>query len=163
MPIPHVEQPEIILIDDTLRLRRYDGLHDFALSWYQDTETLWLVDGVCETYDMDKLRRMYAYLDQHGELYWIEMMKDGVFQPVGDVTFWQEDMPIVIGEKALRGCGVGRRVIRALAARARALGWQEVRVAEIYRWNEGSRRCFESVGFVASCATEKGFGYRLSL
>ena len=34
--IQGIEQPEIIQIDNTLRLRKYDGVHDFALEWYQD-------------------------------------------------------------------------------------------------------------------------------
>ena len=29
--IQGIEQPEIIQIDNTLRLRKYDGIHDFAL------------------------------------------------------------------------------------------------------------------------------------
>ena len=34
-----------------------------------------LVDGVDEPYDMDQLRRMYSYLDKHGELYFIEVLE----------------------------------------------------------------------------------------
>ena len=34
--IQGIEQPEIIQIDNTLRLRKYDGVHDFALEWYMD-------------------------------------------------------------------------------------------------------------------------------
>ena len=50
MPIEKIEQPRIIEIDDTLRLRRYDGKFDFAFEWYQDTETVYLLDGVKEPY-----------------------------------------------------------------------------------------------------------------
>ncbi len=45
MPIQGITQPDLIQINNTLRLRRYDGIHDFALEWYQDEEMLWLVDG----------------------------------------------------------------------------------------------------------------------
>ena len=31
MAIPGIEQPEILPITDSLRLRKYDGIHDFAL------------------------------------------------------------------------------------------------------------------------------------
>ena len=31
--IQGIEQPEIIQIDNTLRLRKYDGVHDFAEEW----------------------------------------------------------------------------------------------------------------------------------
>ena len=43
--IQGIEQPEIIQIDNTLRLRKYDGVHDFAEEWYLDEETVYLVDG----------------------------------------------------------------------------------------------------------------------
>ena len=45
MAIQGIEQPAVIQIDDYLRLRRFDGVFDFALEWYQDLETVWLVDG----------------------------------------------------------------------------------------------------------------------
>ena len=47
--------------------------------------------------------RMYRYLNEHGELYFIEIKDGDTYRPIGDVTFWQEDMPIVVGEKNLRG------------------------------------------------------------
>ena len=163
MPIAGIDQPAILPVGEGLRLRKYDGVHDFALAWYQDEELVYLVDGVRRAYDAEPLCRMYTYLNSHGELYWIEAEERGVWRPIGDVTFWQEDMPIVIGEAAWRGKGIGRRVIAALVQRGRALGYDCLRVEEIYDWNEGSRRCFESVGFRACGKTEKGSTYVLEL
>lgn len=163
MPIESIPQPEIIDIDEQLRLRRFDGECGFALEWYLDPETVWLVDGVQMPYTPEKLRGMYGYLDRHGELYFIEVMKDGAFIPVGDVTFWQEDMPIVIGDPELRGKGIGRKVIQALIERGRQLGYRTLGVGEIYDWNEGSRRCFEACGFKAVEKTEKGSRYELKI
>ena len=40
MPIYGVEQPEILQVDDDIRLRKYDGIYDFAFEWYQDEETV---------------------------------------------------------------------------------------------------------------------------
>ena len=34
MPIPTIEQPEILPISESLRLRRYDGAFSLALPWY---------------------------------------------------------------------------------------------------------------------------------
>lgn len=163
MPIAGIDQPAILPVDDGLRLRKYDGVHDFALAWYQDEELVWLVDGVRRAYDAATLQRMYTYLNNHGELYWIEVEENGVWRLIGDVTFRQEDMPIVIGEAAWRGKGLGRRVIAALVRRGRTLGYESLRVEEIYDWNEGSRCCFESVGFRACGKTEKGSTYVLEL
>ena len=120
MPIQGLEQPEIIAIEPTLRLRKFDGRYDFALKWYQDEDMVYMVDGVRRAYDMDRLTRMYTYLNQAGELYFIEVLESGSFRPIGDVTFWQDDMPIVIGEPHYRGKGIGRKVLSALVRRGRA-------------------------------------------
>lgn len=163
MPNSGIVQPELIPVDDALRLRRYDGAHAFALPWYQDAETLWLVDGMREPYDEARLTAMYRYLDAHGELYWIEVREDGGWRPVGDVTFWAEDMPIVIGDRSLRGQGIGLRVIRALVERGRSLGYPSLTVQEIYHYNTASRRCFEKAGFRAAEETDKGVTLCLEL
>ena len=73
MAIQGIEQPEMIQIDDALRLRKYDGVHDFALGWYQDEETVWLVDGKRNPYTPERLNGMYRYLNDAGELYFIEV------------------------------------------------------------------------------------------
>ena len=163
MPIEGIVQPEILPVSDTIRLRRYDGNHEFALAWYQDPDTVYLVDGVHVPYDAEKLGCMYRYLDLHGELYWIEQLRGGEFVPIGDVTFWQDDMPIVIGDPACRGMGIGRQVIRALIARGRKLGYQILRVQEIYRWNDASRRMFTACGFVQEGETAHGHSYTLTI
>ena len=161
--IQGIEQPALIQIDESLRLRKYDGVHDFALEWYQDEETVYLVDGKRDPYTMERLGGMYRYLNNAGELYFIEALENGTYKPIGDVTFWQEDMPIVIGDRNYRGRKIGRRVVSALVKRGVALGYDHLEVGEIYDWNEGSRRCFESVGFQAYEKTEKGAKYRLLL
>lgn len=163
MGIQGVEQPEIIQIDDSLRLRKYDEKIDFALAWYQDAEMVYLVDGKRNTYTMEKLKEMYSYLNDKGELYFIEIYEREKYKPIGDVTFWQNDMPIVIGEKQYRGKGIGRKVINALVDRGRKLGYEKLYVEEIYSYNEGSKRCFESVGFKAYEKTEKGARYVMEL
>ena len=163
MPIQGIRQPELIQVDEIIRLRKYDGAHDFALKWYQNTELVWLVDGDRVPYDADLLDRMYRYLNGHGELYWIEALENEAYRPIGDVTFWQEDMPIVIADPAYRGKGVGRKIISALIARGRELGYDRLYVDEIYRHNAASRKCFESLGFTAYQETEKGSRYVLTL
>ena len=163
MAIQGIEQPEIIQIDNTLRLRKYDGVFDFAFEWYQNEDMVYMVDGVRSAYDMDRLARMYVYLNKVGELYFIEILENESYKPIGDVTFWQDDMPIVIGDPNFRGKGIGRKVISALVQRGRSLGFDYVSVGEIYDWNEPSRRCCESVGFRAYEKTEKGAKYRLTL
>lgn len=163
MPIADIEQPECIAIEETLRLRRYDGQCSLALAWYQDSDLLWLVDGDRTPYSPERLRRMYDYLNARGEVYWIEARENAAFRPIGDVTFWQQDMPIVIGDAAYRGRGIGSKVVLALVARGRELGYRELFVGNIYHYNTASRRCFEKAGFRAFEPTEQGSRYRLVL
>ena len=163
MAIQGIDQPTVIQIDESLRLRKYDGVYDFALAWYQDLDTVWLVDGNRNPYTMERLGGMYRYLNDAGELYFIEVLENGTYKPIGDVTFWQEDMPIVIGDQNYRGRKIGRRVVSALVKRGVTLGYDHLEVGEIYDWNEGSRRCFESVGFQAYEKTDKGAKYKLTL
>ena len=163
MPIPSIPQPELIPISDSLRLRKFDGQFDFAYPWYRDTDAMYLMDGERAAYSPERVERMYKYLDAHGELYFIEVLDVGRFVPIGDVTFWQEDMPILIGEPRFRGRGIGKNVIAALVQRGRELGYSELFVGEIFDYNLGSRRCFEANGFTPFEKTENGSRYRLPL
>lgn len=160
MPIDSIPQPDILPIGSDLRLRKFSAPFGFALAWYRDPETVWMVDGVRIPYTPEKLERMYRWLDTHGELYWIEILQDGVFVPVGDVTLCREDLPIVIGVPSCRGKGIGSRVIGALLSRAKTLGFPAVFVREIYDWNPASARLFERCGFEKTGRTEKGNAYR---
>ena len=163
MAINGIKQPELIQIESSLRLRKFDGVYDFAFEWYQDIDTVYLVDGNKVPYSPERLTRMYNWLNEAGELYFIEVLENGAYKPIGDITFWQKDMPIVIGERAYRGKGIGRKVIAALIQRGKLLGYKHLEVDEIYSWNEGSKRLFKSLGFRAYENTEKGARYRLCL
>lgn len=163
MPIPGVEQPEIIQISRDLRLRKFDDVYGFAFAWYQDPDTVYLVDGNSEPYTMGKVGGMYHFLDKRGELYFIEAAEPEGWKPIGDVTFWKDDLPIVIGDPAYRGRQIGRGVIGALIGRGRELGYTQLYVDEIYDYNTGSRKCFESMGFRAYEKTEKGSRFVLEL
>ena len=162
MPIVNIEQPLILQIDETLRLRKFDDCFDFAFSWYQDEELVYLVDGVRRAYSHETLANMYHYLDRHGELYFIEALEDD-WKPIGDVCFWQEDLPIVIGDPAYRGRGIGRKVISALIARGRDLGYDRLGVNEIYDYHNASRKCVENAGFRVLEQTDKGNRFYMEL
>ena len=158
--------PNVLNITSDLRLVRLDEPPAEALSWYQDPETLWMVDGKREPYTPERLARMYDWLAERGELWYIEVRDEsasGGWRAVGDVTLCPGDLPIVIGEKDLRAHHVGRRVIEALCERARSLGWREVRVDEIYDWNVASQRCFSAAGFEPYGRTELGARWQREL
>ena len=163
MPILGVQQPEIIQINRQLRLRKYDGVFDFALEWYQDTQTVYLVDGVQKTYDEQLLADMYEYLNDKGELYFIESFIDGMYKPIGDVTFSQTDMPIVIGDKNFRSKGIGKKVISTLIDRGKKLDYAYLCIREIFDYNTASIKLFEELGFTPLDKTANGHSYILQL
>ncbi|GAB3754554.1 GNAT family N-acetyltransferase [Microlunatus parietis] len=161
------EAPQFLPIGPGLRLRRFDpdraapDLLAELLTWYQDLETVRLVDGpVAEPYDEERLLRMFRHLRDHGELYLVELRDGMEWRPVGDVTLQTWAVPIVLAP-AVRGQGIGRTVIAAMIERARVLGQHAVDVSDIYDTNVASRRLFESLGFVAGERTELGRRYTL--
>ncbi|MCD8380347.1 MAG: GNAT family N-acetyltransferase [Lachnospiraceae bacterium] len=162
MPMSGINQPDFICVDENLRLKKYEGDCAFALDWYQDEETLLMVDGKYQPYDLDRLYRMYEYLQKRGEVYFIEILCENKksWVPIGDVSFWQNDMPIVIGKQKFRGRGIGEKVVLALVERAKTLGFSYVEVADIYDYNLPSIRMFEKCGFFPVEKTEKGHRYR---
>ena len=124
---------------------------------------MYLVDGVRKPYREETLKCMYEYLNKQGELYFIEVMENDTYKPIGDVCFWKDDMPIVIGEKDYRGKGIATKVLSFLIERGKILGFDSLRVNEIYEFNTASRRCFEKLGFEAYEKTEKGNRFLLKM
>ena len=122
-----------------------------------------LVDGIRIPYSLEKLNAMYSYLEEHGDLFWIEFREKGEWLPIGDVALSQENLPIVIGNPTYQHQGLGRKVLKALIDLARQKGWKQLKVQEIYTFNRISRRCFESLGFVESGTTENGVSFVLTL
>lgn len=163
MPIKGIKQPEFLSVSNTIRLRKFDDKFHFAFPWYQDLDAMYYMDGTREAYSMERITRMYQYLYSRGELYFIEALENGTFIPIGDVTFWQEDMPMIIGVAAYRGKGIGRAVVSALIQRGKKLGYDKLYVNEIYDFNLPSQRCYQSVGFVPIEKTERGHRYCLNL
>lgn len=163
MPIKHITQPDIIQISDYLRLRRFHENYMFALPWYQNRHLVDLVDGKkAALYDEEKLSRMYHYLNNHGECYFIEILEKGDYIPVGDVTFSMDDCPIVIAPDYQKK-GIGLQVIQAWIRRAKKLGYKTVYVRDIYDYNIGSQKLFLKAGFVAYKKTEEGSSYLLDI
>lgn len=163
MAIEGVEQAAVLEIDNQIRLRRYDGIHDFAFEWHQDLELVWLIDGDQERYSQALLDRMYDYLSKNGECYFIEIFEDDQFIPIGDVTLFADDFAIAIGDKRYWKKGIGTKVLQRMIDRAREVGFVEILVEEIYDWNTGSRKLFEKCGFEAVEKKKKGWSYKKNL
>jgi GNAT superfamily N-acetyltransferase len=157
--------PEILPVDDELRLRPYAGAADVDLAWpwYRDPETVALVDGEgSPTYARDRVMAMYDALQEQGEVYLVERRTpEGAWEAVGDVTLAHDTLPIVVAPGCRRQ-GIGRRVILRLVDRARVLGWDALHVREMYAGNEAAERLFTGLGFVPRAAPPPAMSLRLS-
>lgn len=163
MPIKGIEQPEYIEIDKEIRLRKFDEKYDFAFEWYQDIDTLWMLDGDKEPYTQKLLDKMYTWWNQAGEVYFIEVLENKIYKSIGDVSFKQDDMPILIGDKNYRKKGIATKVIRKLIERGKELGYKELEIEEIYSWNLDSQKLYTNLGFKPFKETKNGMSYKLIL
>ena len=48
MPLKNIQQPEVILLTETLRLKRYNGHYELALAGYQDPYVYQNSEGIFE-------------------------------------------------------------------------------------------------------------------
>lgn len=141
-------------IDDEITLVGYYPNYRTTIRWYQDLQLVKQVDNRDGVYDMELLKRMYKYLNAHGDLYYIKyrnrLCGDVCLQPGGEVN-------IVIA-KSFQNKHIGRRVIGEIIRLAKEKNISEL-YAQIYVFNTQSQRMFESVGFVK----DSGEHYCLSL
>ena len=74
-----------ISVEGNIRLVPYYPAYDTALAWYQDAQLCKQVDNRDFIYDLPLLKRMYHYLDTHGELLYIEYRGAGSGKGFGGV------------------------------------------------------------------------------
>lgn len=166
MGLNGVVQPQIIAIDENLRLRAFDRNYAVALPWYHNEAVYYNSEGITDLSkipNMDYIKRMYDFLSTYGELYFIEVKEKGVFIPIGDVTLKEENPPIAIGVDVYRGVGIGKRVMRAIIQRAREIGIKRFYETVIYDYNIASQRLYESSGFVCVGVDGREKMYELNL
>ena len=166
MPLQNIEQPEIIRISDTLRLRKYDGHYEKLLPGYQDPYVYQNSEGIFDDDKkptLDYVKGMCEYLDKVGELYFIETIENGEFVSIGDVTVKPENPPIAIWQGRYRGAGIGTLVMQTVITRLKALGFSTITGSEVYKWNPVSQRMHEKLGFRRVSENEDSYIYELDL
>lgn len=166
MPLKETAQPDLITIQPGLRLRRYDGNYQSFLSGYQDPVVYQNSEGIFDESkipDLDYMERMCTYLARVGELYYIEVLEQDRYVPVGDVTVKPENPPIAIWYGKYRGRGIGLAVMEAVIHRLRELGYRKISGSTIYKWNTASQKLHEKLGFVRSAEDDREYTYTLTL
>ena len=166
MALKEFEQPEIIDINDSLRLRKYDGHYELFLPGYRDPVVYQNSEGIFDEGripDLDYVKRMCTYLAKVGELYYIEAKENGTYVPIGDVTVKEENPPIAIWREAYRGKGIGRLVMEAVIGRLKELGSAKITGSTVYQWNTASQKLHERMGFRKVSEDEKEIVYEREL
>ena len=131
------------IVDDEIKLVAYYPNFKTTLAWYQDLDLCKQVDNRDTAYDLELLKRMYNYLNKHGELFYIKyknrLCGDVCLQPNGEVN-------IVIA-KPFQNKHIGRRVVNEIVRLAKEKNIHELH-AEIYTFNTQSQKMFQSIGFM---------------
>lgn len=130
-------------VDEEIRLIPYYPNYKAALPWYQDPELCRQVDNRDGVYDSKLLRRMYRYLEQHGDLFYIKYRN----RLCGDVCLQASGEVNIVIAKPFQNKHIGRRVMEEIIRMAREKNLRELH-AEIYSFNAQSCAMFQSVGFV---------------
>ena len=130
------------VVDSEIRLIPYYRNDEVSLSWYLDTDLVKMVDNRDTPYDIPLLHRMYDYLSENGDCYYIEYDDT----PVGDVTLLESGEIAIVISKEYQGRHIGRRCVREMLALAREKGMTSVK-AVIYSFNIPSQRMSLSLGF----------------
>lgn len=130
------------IIDDEIRLIPYYRNDATSLPWYQDMDVCRQVDNRDVPYDLERLHRMYDYLNAHGSCYYIEYR--GTL--VGDVTLRDNAEIAIVVCKEFQNRHIGRRCVLDMLKLARERKMERV-TANIYAFNAQSQRMFQSVGF----------------
>ena len=143
-----------ISLTDNITLIPYYPASETTLAWYQDKTLCKQVDNIDTVYDLDKLNRMYHYLNTHGDLFYIAY--DGTL--CGDVCLQNTGELSIVICKEYQNRHIGRAVIQKMLALATEKGFLQC-YAHIYRFNAQSRKLFEALGFVKE--GEERYVYRL--
>ncbi|MBR6443210.1 MAG: GNAT family N-acetyltransferase [Clostridia bacterium] len=146
---------QIRTVDKEIRLIPYYRNDEVSLPWYQDPDVCKQVDNIDHVYDLENLHRMYDFLSANGDCYYIEYR--GTL--VGDVSLRNNSEVAIVICKEYQNRHIGRRCISDMLKLAREKSLDCVR-AEIYTFNEQSRKMFLSLGFVQT--GEERYEYRLT-
>ena len=166
MPIKNIEQPTVIEIGDDIRLLKYNGDYDIALIGYQDPYVYQNSEGIFDDTkkpDINYIKGMFEWLNNNGELYYIQIREGQDFISIGDVTIKDVNPPIAIWYGKYRGIGIGTKVMKIVIKRLKELGYEKITGTTVYKWNESSQRMHEKLGFVKVDENEDEYIYELNL
>ncbi|MCD7784117.1 MAG: GNAT family N-acetyltransferase [Oscillospiraceae bacterium] len=163
MPFPNIDQPETIEIEPGLRLKKFDWNIDKMLEGYHDPVVYQNSEGIFDEDkipDMGYIKSMCRFLDSAGELYFIQVLENGEYASVGDVTVKPDNPPIAIWEEKYQGVGIGFKVMQTVISRLSALGYKKITGSTVYKWNVASQKMHERLGFTRVRETNRDYIYK---
>ncbi|MDU7501657.1 MAG: GNAT family N-acetyltransferase [Finegoldia magna] len=131
-----------ITVNENIKLVPYFENYDTTLKWYEDAYVCKQVDNIDFLYDIDRLQKMYNYLNTHGKLYYIEYKNE----LVGDISLTDDNEITIVVCKEFQNKHIGRNCVKKILELAKENGLKFV-TANIYAFNHQSRKMFEAVGF----------------
>lgn len=131
-----------ITVNENINLVPYSENYDTTLKWYKDKDVCKQVDNIDFVYDIERLQKMYNYLNTHGNLYYIEYNNE----LVGDISLTDDNEITIVVCKEFQNKHIGRNCVKKILELARENGLKSV-TASIYDFNHQSRKMFEAVGF----------------
>lgn len=166
MPIRDIEQPNVIEIDENIRLLKYNGNYEIALTGYQDPFVYQNSEGIFDDTkkpDINYIKGMFEWLNDNGELYYIQIREEKDYISIGDVTIKDINPPITIWYSKYRGTGIGTKVMIMVISRLKKLGYKKITGSTVYKWNEPSQKMHEKLGFIKVDENDDEFIYELNL
>ncbi len=104
---------------------------------------------------------MCKYLENVGEFYFIEVIENGEYVPIGDMTVKPENPPIAIWQEKYRGIGIGTKVMKTVIKILSENGCKKITGTSIFKWNTASQKMHEGLGFVRVGETDDEYIYEL--
>ena len=166
MPIRNIEQPIVIEVDENIRLLKFNGNYEIALSGYQDPYVYQNSEGIFDDTkkpDINYIKGMFEWLNNNGELYYIQIREDQDYISIGDVTIKDVNPPITIWYEKYRSIGIGTKVMKIVIRRLKELGYDKITGTTVYKWNESSQKMHEKLGFVKVDENDNEYIYELNL
>lgn len=133
---------KVRIVDEKINLIPFYKNEMVAIDWYQDLDLVKQVDNVEEPYTIEKLNRMYSYLDTHGDCFYIEYEKI----LVGDITLCDDGEISIVICRDYQNKHIGRKCVFDMIELAKEKGFNRV-YAKIYSFNAQSQKMFQRVGF----------------
>lgn len=133
---------KVRIVDEKIKLIPFYKNEMVAIDWYQDKDLVKQVDNVEEAYTIEKLNRMYSYLDTHGDCFYIEYEKI----LVGDITLCDDGEISIVICRDYQNKHIGRKCVFDMIELAKEKGFNRI-YAKIYSFNAQSQKMFQKIGF----------------